>query len=155
MNQTKTTPVLWDRVALLIVILIMGGGALWYLDTNFGASVAVLILGAVGGVFLWVASSLITQKHTLATLKASFNAINDHAHENARALEYKAKAEGQIANRDNAYIIQMERDAGKYVGRLAQQQARLLTTEPEPEDQPIYIQQRQQSGQQSGFTVYE
>jgi len=156
MNHTRNAPVLWDRVALLIIILLIGASVIWWLESRFGAGIAILILGGLAGVALYTIGNFAGRRDTITTVRETMTAMSDHTHEVSKALELRARAQGQIATKENAYIIQQERDAARYVNRLAQQQARLLAAPDEPDEPPIWERQQQPHHQSpQGFTVYE
>ncbi len=161
MNHTRNAPILWDRVALLVVILIIFGGVIWWLETRFGAGIAILILGGLAFITAYTVGNFAGRRDTITTVRETMTAMSDHVHEISKPLEIKAKAQGQIVQGENRILNQAERDAARYTQRLASQQAKLLNAPAQPNDNDWYQQFQQPTvdttkpADNDGFTVYE
>lgn len=115
----------WDFLKLFSILLFIGAGV-WWLNGAIGANYTLLIIFALVGVILFAGGALFAHANQKMTLGAitKFNA-DDAQIDKYRMQSFKAMAQGESAMQRAA--AQMTVIDAKRVGRLADQQAKLLT----------------------------
>jgi len=111
----------WDRVALLVVLLVIVGLAAWWLETRFGANWAAGALGVLAGVvvFAWGgAFAFGVMRSTMSTATQFHSNIADVEERRLSVNRSQAQIEAMRARAE----IEYDRD----VRRLSDQRARLL-----------------------------
>lgn len=111
----------WDRVALLIVLLIIIGVAGWWLESRFGANWAAGAFGVVAGVVVFAWGGGFAWTIMRGTLGASAQFNSDLA-----AVEEKRQAVNREYARLDSVRARAELDYDRDVRRLSDQRARLL-----------------------------
>lgn len=130
MNEQQQERVMWDRVALMLVLVLALGLAVWWLETRFGSLIAVMSLGLFGGAFFFIWGATFAQRHTRIVLGGAADFVDRLSDtEKARQLtarEY-ARMEGYAAK---AQLMATTIDA-KRVDELARARARVMMSEPQ------------------------
>lgn len=110
----------------MVSILIFIGVGVWWLQGAIGQDYTVLVIFALVGVILFAGGALFAHMNQQSTLNAitKFNA-NDAQVDRYRLQSFKAQAQGEAAMQRAAAQLQVI-DA-KRIGKLADQQAKLLT----------------------------
>jgi len=111
----------WDRVALLVVLLIIVGVAGWWLESRFGANWAAGAFGVLAGVvvFAWGGGFAWTIMRGTLGASAQFNS-------ELAAVEEKRQAVNREYARLDSVRARAELDYDRDVRRVADQRARLL-----------------------------
>lgn len=111
----------WDRVALLVVLLIIIGVAGWWLESRFGANWAAGAFGVVAGVVVFAWGGGFAWAIMRGTLGASAQFNSDLA-----AVEEKRQAVNREYARLDTLRARADLDYDRDVRRVADQRARLL-----------------------------
>ena len=147
--------ILWHQVAWAIFGPLFVGLAIWWLENRFDAGIAILVLGLILGVGLYIFGNVSGRRDTIRTVQDTMTATADMLHEASRALELKAKAESTIAMNENRFLTQRERDAAQYVDRQVAQRMKQLAPPPDAYT-PVWEQQNTiPAASATGFTIYE
>lgn len=111
----------WDRVALLVVLLIIVGLAAWWLETRFGANWAAGALGVLAGVvvFAWGGAFAYGVMRSTMSTATQF-------HSNIADVEDRRLSVNRSAAQVEALRARAELDYDRDVRRVAEQRARLL-----------------------------
>jgi hypothetical protein len=111
----------WDRVALLVVLLIIVGLAAWWLETRFGANWAAGALGVLAGVvvFAWGGAFAYGVMRSTMTTATQF-------HSNIADVEERRLMVNRSAAQVEAMRARAELDYDRDVRRVADQRAKLL-----------------------------
>lgn len=147
--------VLWDRVALalLIVIVLMVTG--WYLETRFGSMVTVMTFGGLLAVALVLVGFRLASGHTKHTLDIAADFLHEVKQGDKQqwgVIREYARADGHALRRQT----DLEFMQAKRVDQLAQQRARLLTdAEKRDADRYAWEDDVEPSRQQGGFEIFE
>lgn len=110
----------------IVSILIFVGGAMWWLESRFSASVAVMVIGTLVGALFFAGGALLShmiQKSTLHNVTQF--AQRDAQTDRYRMASFKALAQGESAMQRAA--AQLTVIDAKRIDSLAQQRAHLLT----------------------------
>lgn len=111
----------WDRVALLVVLLLIVGVAGWWLESRFGANWAAGAFGVLAGVIVFAWGGGFAWAIMRGTLHSAAQFNSDLA---------SVEAKRQVVNQEYARIdklrVQAELDYDRDVRKLADQRARLL-----------------------------
>lgn len=115
----------WDFLKLFSILAFIGL-SVWWLDGAIGANYTLLIVFALVGVILFAGGALFAHANQKMTLGAitKFNA-DDAQIDKFRMQSFKAMAQGESAMQRAAASLTVI-DA-KRIGKLADQQAKLLT----------------------------
>jgi hypothetical protein len=135
MKEGYRRTVYWDRVALLIVILIIFGFAAWWLESRFGSNWAAAALGALAGVliFVWGGTFAWTIMRSTLQRAAQFNA-------DLAAVEEKRQAVHREHVRLETLRWRSELEYERDVRRMAEQRAKfLIEQQAPPQAQPQQI----------------
>lgn len=120
----------WDRVALLVVLLIIIGVAIWWLESRFGANWAAGAVGVLAGVIVFAWGGGFAWAIMRGTLHSS-------AQFNADLAGVEMRRQAVMAERAKLDLVQAkaalqyQQDYDKDVRRLADQRARLLADVPQ------------------------
>jgi len=119
----------WDRVALLIVLLVIVGLAAWWLETRFGANWAAGALGVLAGVvvFAWGGAFAYGVMRSTMSTATQF-------HSNIADVEERRLAVNRSAAQIEALRARAELDYDRDVRKVADQRARLLLDAQRTED---------------------
>lgn len=111
----------WDRVALLVVLLVIVGLAAWWLETRFGANWAAGALGVLAGVvvFAWGGAFAYGVMRSTMSTATQF-------HSNIADVEERRLSVNRSAAQVEALRARAELDYDRDVRRVADQRARLL-----------------------------
>ena len=115
----------WDFLKMVAVMIFIGI-AVWWLESHIGSDYTLLVIFALVGVLLFAGGALFAHMNQKQTLDAitKFNA-SDAQIDRYRQQSFKAMAQGESAmQRAAAQLTVLD---AKRVGRLADQQAKLLT----------------------------
>ena len=110
----------------MLAVLVFICVAVWWLQSNIGADYTVLVIFALVGVLIFAGGALFAHMNQKQTLDAitKFNS-NDAQIDRYRQQSFKAMAQGESAmQRAAAQLTVLD---ARRVGRLADQQAKLLT----------------------------
>lgn len=134
--------VLWDRVAMGVLIIAPLVALVWWLESRFGALIAVMSLGLLAGAAFFMLGALFNQSQSKLTMENVADFIDSMAQtEKARqgvAREY-AKAEGHILKkRADLEVLDARR-----VDQIAQSRAKMIAA------------QNSQDAQESEFEDFE
>ncbi len=115
----------WDFLKLVVVLGFIGL-AVWWLDGAIGKDYTVLVIFALVGVIVFAGGALFAHMNQKQTLDAitKFNS-NDAQIDKYRMQSFKAMQQGESAMQ--RAVAQLTVLDAKRVGRLADQQAKLLT----------------------------
>lgn len=99
MYEQRRPQVLWDRVALAIILVIVIFAGVWWIESRFSATVALFSLGSIAGVVIFALGIRMNQQSNKAALE---NAA-DFLHETSAVYGKSMAVSGHYAR--------MERDA--------------------------------------------
>ncbi len=120
---------------VVIAVLIFIGMAMWWLESRFGATAALMIIGSLVGAALVIIGfvlNMAANRHTLSAATEFNRALAET--EKYRQLTAREVAKGDSAwQRTNAQITLMNE---KRVHQLADQRARLLVDHERQQQQP-------------------
>lgn len=115
----------WDKVALVALTLIGIGIAVWWLQSNFGALVAIMSLGLVAGALFFVAGSAFNQRNTKIVLGYAADFLEESTVNNKQQYgvvrEYAKMERDAFNHRAKLDVLDEQR-----VMKLASQHAKLL-----------------------------
>lgn len=126
MYESRGGEVMWDKVALalliVIVLMIMG----WYLESRFGSMVTVMTFGALFAITLILIGFKLAAnntKHTLDVTADFLHEIQTNSKSELGLFREYAKADSHALKRQ----ADLEFMNAKRVDQLAQQRAKMLT----------------------------
>lgn len=114
-----------DIAIVIVLVFAILSSVVWWLETRFDSTFALLGVGAFLGVGLWVASSWFEQRQTRSILSTAA----DYLHETANVYVKHATAQGQNAAmmRDTLkHGNKIENDLFNMAAKLADQRQRFL-----------------------------
>lgn len=125
--------VMWDRVAMVAVVVLAIVLAVWWLESRFGALIAVMSIGLLSGAAFFMLGAVFNQRQSKNTMEN----VGDFLHEMMQVEKQRSGV--------NRVYAQMERDAAKAsltgvtleakrVDQIAQQRAKLLVSESRQQD---------------------
>ncbi len=120
---------------VVIAVLIFVGVAMWWLESRFGATAALTIVGSLVGALLVIAGFMLNLASTRSTLNAASEFNRGLAEvEKYRQMTERERARGDSAwHKANAQITVMNE---KRVHQLADQRARMLVDQQRQPQQP-------------------
>lgn len=146
------------KFLIIVSILIFVGVAVWWLESRFDATVAVVVIGGLFGVFFFAGGALLTHM----TQKSTLQSVTQFAQRDAQTDRYRMQSFNALAKGESAMQQAAARltvlDA-KRIDGLAQQRAKMLAGPPVAE-QPTgdvwsWDDDEQPAGNDATFAVWE
>lgn len=116
--NNRDRQVLWDQVAIAVVVVVFVVVAVWWLQVNFSATMALFVVAGLFAVGLFVSGNVLGRRDAIQVSKHTMDGVGDILHAAADALTANAKGQN--------YLIRQEDAIAKHVNRLADQRAGFL-----------------------------
>jgi len=107
-NQER--PILWDRVAMALIAVIAVAAAVWWLQTNFGAPMVLVIVSTLFGVSLFLLGNIIGRRDAIQATKNGIDAVGDslHAMSSTFAAQVEARGDNRPSDTDDVWGKEQE-----------------------------------------------
>lgn len=150
-SRDRERVVLWDQVAMALIAVIVIVGTVWWLQVNFDAVVALLVVGLGLGVGIFMYGSITGRRDAIRTAQITMDGVGDMFHAVSGALTANSKASQEYA-KSNTYLLRQEEAVAKHVNRLAEQRASALI-DVQKASENVWGSQRQPAEQPAGGWV--